>query len=153
MPSSRGLPITARKLTYISTNATAPLADSGNANPDQPAMRPLAFPRIVISPQKGSSAMKSSPFSKFWAAIFRLISADAAASVPAFGQGEGAGTAEASCRKRRTGWTLRPWVLGVCAALLLLGWPMRGYSQTPVATVGAGSFPLAVAVNPVTNKI
>ena len=96
--------------------------------------------------------MKSAPFLKFWAAIFRLISADAA-SVPAFDQGEGASMAEASCRNRRTGWRLRPWALGVCAALLLLGWPMRGYSQTPVATVGAGTNPNAVAVNPVTNKI
>jgi YVTN family beta-propeller protein len=42
---------------------------------------------------------------------------------------------------------------GACAALLLLGWPLRGYSQTPVATVGAGTVPIAVAVNPVTNKI
>src|SRR5713101_1730527 len=49
--------------------------------------------------------------------------------------------------------TLRRWAPRLCAALLLLGWPMRGYSQTAVATIPAGANPLAAAVNPVTNKI
>src|SRR6266481_9903228 len=49
--------------------------------------------------------------------------------------------------------TLRRWAPGLCAALLLLSWPMHGYSQTAVATIPAGTNPLAAAVNPVTNKI
>ncbi len=51
------------------------------------------------------------------------------------------------------GWTRHRWLPGMCAALLLFGWPMRGNSQTPVATVGTGSNPSALAVNPVTNKV
>jgi len=97
--------------------------------------------------------MKSTPASKFWAAIFRLIGAAAAASVSVVGQWEDAGPAEACCPKRRTGRMLRRWAPGLCAALLLLSWPMRGYSQTGVATIGAGTNPFAAAVNPVTNKI
>src|SRR6266404_2999009 len=97
--------------------------------------------------------MKSTPSSKFWAAIFRLIGAAAAASVPVVGQWEDAGSAEACSRKHRRGRTLRCWAPGLCAALLLLSWPMRGYSQTGVATIGAGTNPFAAAVNPVTNKI
>src|SRR6266852_3217847 len=49
--------------------------------------------------------------------------------------------------------TLRYWAPGLCAALLLLSWPMRGHSQTAVASIPAGTNPLAAAVNPVTNKI
>src|SRR5258707_424425 len=97
--------------------------------------------------------MKSTPSSKFWAAIFRLIGAAAAASVPVVGQWEDAGSAEACFRKHRRGRTLRCWAPGLCAALLLLSWPMRGYSQTGVTTIGAGTNPFAAAVNPVTNKI
>src|SRR6266852_8535624 len=97
--------------------------------------------------------MKSTPSSKFWAAIFRLIGAAAAASVPVVGQWEDAGSAEACSRQRRRGRTLRRWAPGLCAALLLLSWPMRGYSQTAVTTIPAGTNPLAAAVNPVTNKI
>ena len=98
--------------------------------------------------------MKSTPSSKFAAAIFRLIgAAAAAASVPVVGQWEDAGSAEACRRNRRTRRTLRCWAPGLCAALLLLSWPMRGYSQTAVTTIGAGTAPVAVAVNPVTNKI
>src|SRR6266851_7931944 len=48
---------------------------------------------------------------------------------------------------------VRCWASGVCAALLILGCPLRGKSQTRVATVGAGNDPTTVAVNPVTNKI
>src|SRR5260370_21438350 len=97
--------------------------------------------------------MKSTPSSKFWAAIFRLIGAAAAASVPVVGQWEDAGSAEACSRKHRRGRTLRCWAPGLCAALLLLSWPMRGYSQTAVTTIEAGTNPFAAAVNPVTNKI
>src|SRR5258707_13125242 len=97
--------------------------------------------------------MKSTPSSKFWAAIFRLIGAAAAASVLDVGQWKDAGPAEACSRKHRRGRTLRWWAPGLCAALLLLSWPMRGYSQTGVATIGAGTNPFAAAVNPVTNKI
>src|SRR5258707_4018293 len=97
--------------------------------------------------------MKSTPSLKFWAAIFRLIGAAAAASVPVVGQWEDAGSAEACSRKHRRGRTLRCWAPGLCAALLLLSWPMRGYSQTGVTTIGAGTNPFAAAVNPVTNKI
>src|SRR5713226_2011332 len=97
--------------------------------------------------------MKSTPSSKFWAAIFRLIGAAAAASVLDVGQWKDAGPAEACSRKHRRGRTLRWWAPGLCAALLLLSWPMRGYSQTAVATIPAGANPLAAAVNPVTNKI
>src|SRR5712664_1724176 len=97
--------------------------------------------------------MKSTPSSKFWAAIFRLIGAAAAASVLDVGQWKDAGPAEACSRKHRGGRTLRWWAPGLCAALLLLSWPMRGYSQTGVATIGAGTNPFAAAVNPVTNKI
>src|SRR5260370_34970478 len=96
--------------------------------------------------------MKSTPSSKFWAAIFRLIGA-AAASVLDVGQWKDAGPAEACSRKHRRGRTLRSWAPGLCAALLLLSWPMRGYSQTGVATIGAGTNPFAAAVNPVTSKI
>src|SRR4029077_4569285 len=49
--------------------------------------------------------------------------------------------------------TLRSWALGMCAALLLLGWPIRSYAQTVVATVTVGTTPVAVAVNPMTNLI
>ena len=77
--------------------------------------------------------MKSAPSSKYGAAIFRLINA-ATAAVPAFGQGEDARMTEECCRKLLTGWTLRRWAPGVCAALLLFGWPMLGNSQTSVAT-------------------
>src|SRR5260370_29662447 len=97
--------------------------------------------------------MKSTPSSKFWAAIFRLIGAAAAASVPVVGQWEDAGSAEACFRKHRRGRTLRCWAPGLCAALLLLSWPMRGYSQTGLTTLGAGTNPFAAAVNPVTDKI
>src|SRR6266436_3948418 len=97
--------------------------------------------------------MKSTPSSKFWAAIFRLIGAAAAASAPVVGQWEDAGSAEACSRKHRGGRTLRCWAPGLCAALLLLSWPMRGHSQTAVASIPAGTNPLAAAVNPVTNKI
>src|SRR5258708_20793740 len=97
--------------------------------------------------------MKSTPSSKFWAAIFRLIGAAAAASVPVVGQWEDAGSAGACSRKHRGGGTLRCWAPGLCAALLLLSWPMRGYSQTAVTTIEAGTNPFAAAVNPVTNKI
>src|SRR5713226_9566020 len=97
--------------------------------------------------------MKSTPSSKFWAAIFRLIGAAAAASVLDVGQWEDAGSAEACSRKHRRARTLRCWAPGLCAALLLLSWPMRGYSQTGVTTIGAGTNPFAAAVNPVTNKI
>jgi len=97
--------------------------------------------------------MKSTPSSKFWAAIFRLIGAAAAASVLDVGQWKDAGPAEACSRKHRRGRTLRWWAPGLCAALLLLSWPIRGYSQTGVATIGAGTNPFAAAVNPVTNKI
>jgi YVTN family beta-propeller protein len=46
-----------------------------------------------------------------------------------------------------------PWALGVCVTLLLVGWPMRGYSQNVAATVTAGTNPESVAVNPVTNQV
>src|SRR5260370_23588489 len=97
--------------------------------------------------------MKSTPSLKFWAAIFRLIGAAVAASVLDVGQWKDAGSAEACSRKHRRGRTLRCWAPGLCAALLLLSWPMRGYSQTGVTTIGAGTNPFAAAVNPVTNKI
>src|SRR5258707_6231453 len=97
--------------------------------------------------------MKSTPSSKFWAAIFRLIGAAAAASVLDVGQWKDAGPAEACSRKHRRGRTLRWWAPGLCAGLLVLSWPMPGYSQTGVATIGAGTNPFAAAVNPVTNKI
>ena len=59
-------------------------------------------------------------------------------------------------RGRRGPRSLRRWVLGVCAALLLMCWPMRGNAQTVVATLGSlstGQSPYAVTVNTVTNFI
>jgi hypothetical protein len=36
------------------------------------------------------------------------------------------------------GQELRAWTFEVCAAILLLSWPVYGYAQTAVATVAAG---------------
>src|ERR1039457_5528723 len=38
-------------------------------------------------------------------------------------------------------------------SILLLGCPISSVSQSVVATVDAGHYPIAIAVNPVTNKI
>ena len=56
-------------------------------------------------------------------------------------------------KNRRAGVRLRLWALVVCAALLLTGWPSRGYAQTLVANVPTPQFPWFSAVNPVTNKL
>jgi YVTN family beta-propeller protein len=97
--------------------------------------------------------VKSAPISKIWTSIFCLIGANSSGGFPAFGQEENVETAEVYYGKLRAGWTLRRQALGVCCALLLLGWPMCAFSQTAVATVGVGTRPQVAAVNPVTNKI
>jgi YVTN family beta-propeller protein len=59
-----------------------------------------------------------------------------------------------ACRMRPGGqWSGGRWKLGVCLALLVMGWPVRGYSQSYGAAVTVGANPSGAVVNPVTNKI
>ena len=49
---------------------------------------------------------------------------------------------------------LPPWAVRVgCAIAFLTLWPLAGHAQSVTATVPVGTLPVAVAVNPVTNKI
>lgn len=49
--------------------------------------------------------------------------------------------------------SLRHVALGVCVMLLLAAWPVGSYSQIALTTVGAGTNPGPVVLNPVTNRI
>jgi hypothetical protein len=49
---------------------------------------------------------------------------------------------------------LASWAVRVgCAIAFLTLWPLAGYGQSVTASVPVGTSPLAVAANPVTNKI
>ena len=50
-------------------------------------------------------------------------------------------------------WWLRHLAPAVCAVLLIVAWPIRGYSQSVVTTIASGTNPTPVALNPVTNRI
>ena len=64
------------------------------------------------------------------------------------------GPSEIAVRKRRGRQrALRPWKMGVRASLRLVGWPMRGFPQSLITTVLAGTNPAAVLLNPVTNQV
>lgn len=64
------------------------------------------------------------------------------------------GPGEIAVRKRRGRQrALRRWKTGVCASMRLVGWPRRGFPQSLVATVLAGTNPAAVGLNPVTNQV
>ena len=103
--------------------------------------------------------MKGSYSAKAFSRIFEMtpasLSGAADLSIPACGEKKGLRRTAVSGGRRRAKWTRHPGALSMCAALMviLLGGPMRGYSQTVVATVPAGLSPYAVAVNPATNKI
>src|SRR5712664_681651 len=63
-----------------------------------------------------------------------------------------------SCRHVADGSCLRlgpaSWAVLVASALAALAlWPLAGHAQSVTATVAVGTAPLAVAANPVTNKI
>jgi YVTN family beta-propeller protein len=56
--------------------------------------------------------------------------------------------------KTCSGWlAMRHVALAACVALLLAAWPVSSYSQRALTTVAAGTNPVPVVLNPVTNRI